>query len=90
MGDRPVAGKKLTKMHGMKQKHRGRKRGKERKKEGGQAGEKKEPHLGYVPFLTCAPTFLYSIYKPPAQLDAKHPLFSDFSAEDPPNFAAHR
>lgn len=66
----------------------------EKKREGEEEGRRESRQeegttWADVPLLTHEPTFLYSIYKPAAWLDAKHPGFSDFSAEDLTNFAAH-
>lgn len=84
MGDRPVAEKKQNKLHRMKQRERGIKRGKERREEGRRESKQEEGTTwADVPLLTHAPTCHYSIYKSAALLDAKH-----LSAEDPPNFAA--
>lgn len=76
--------------------NRGREGEKEKgKKREGEEGGRRETKQGEgttqadVPLLAHAPTCRYGIYKPAALLDAKHPWFSDFSAEDPPNFAAH-
>lgn len=67
---------------------------KRKNREGGEEGRresKQEEGITWadVPLLSHAPTCHHSICKPTSLRDAKHPQFSDFSAEAPPNVVPH-